>query len=473
MLTFTVLNPLNMFRSSQLAIAFAVIILTAQGCHTQNTKNSAFNGKWAITFNTSDIGQVRSVMIFEFEDSTFVAYTRKGADRNILGFWKSTLGRLFTNNFKHGALINITNGKVKSRADTLLLSGIFRSAMGSYYFKGTLCRGALNVNLTDSKKEIKGTLDGSRVIPAMSDYPGLIAKALAITKSNIYNKSVLNTPAWASFEKDITRVAAGMQDDIEMEFAFFYYAAKLPFSHYALLRPKPEAAGKPEAGLANQVDLVEKSPETAYMKIKTFSGTAAEMDSVFLRVIDKRYKNLIVDLRDNPGGTIEAGMKFATRVADTTFYGGVFLTQKWFEKNSAPPAVKDYDKLPDFTAANFELIIKGIHQQQGLCLKVIPQNSTYKGRLFILTNSRTASTCEPIVYGLKQNKRAVIVGERTAGVMLNGESFKVEDNFSLIVPTADYYASDGYRIDQKGVVPNRVVNQAGALQYVMEHLVKQ
>jgi len=32
---------------------------------------------------------------------------------------------------------------------------------------------------------------------------------------------------------------------------------------------------------------------------------------------------------------------------------------------------------------------------------------------------------------------------------LNGEQFKLTSGFSVFVPTADYYAKDGYRIDQQ------------------------
>jgi C-terminal processing protease CtpA/Prc len=296
---------------------------------------------------------------------------------------------------------------------------------------------------------------------------------LKVTREKIFNTSVLETKEWASFEKDIKRVSKDMQDDLEMEFAFFYFAGKLPFSHYFLLRPDPGSNQQVDSTVTEkQVSLEEKSPGTMYMKIESFAGTAVEMDSVFSYIIKKNYKNLVVDLRNNSGGSVEAGMRFATLVADTPFYGGVFLTQNWFADNKQPPAIREYDKLPAFTESNFHLLINGIHDQKGLCLKIVPEQNTYKGNLFILTSNVTASTCEPIVYGLKQRKRALIVGERTAGAMLNGEFFKLKDGFSLMIPTADYYTSDGYRIDQKGVEPSITVKQAEALNYVMQNLIR-
>src|SRR5690606_12524647 len=88
------------------------------------------------------------------------------------------------------------------------------------------------------------------------------------------------------------------------------------------------------------VFLVEKSPETVYMKITSFSGTATEMDSIFKIINQKNYKNLIVDFRNNAGGSVEAGMAFTTSVVDSAFYGGVFLTQKWFNQHKQPPPIE-------------------------------------------------------------------------------------------------------------------------------------
>lgn len=430
---------------------------------------------WTMELSNKDVGLVRLGLTFEFKDSTFIAYTRKGADRDILGFWKSVLARLFSKDLEHGSLINIADGKAKKNADTLLLSGIFRSALGSYYFKGSMHQGILSAQLLNAKKGLRGTMKGEKRTPTfpLSDYPRLTEEALKVTREKIYSRSVLGTKAWISFEKEIKQVSTKVQDDIEMEFAFFYLASKLPFSHYFLLRPDPEASPSLDSTvMEKQVHLKERSPRTMYMKIESFSGTAAEMDSAFSYIIARKYENLIVDLRDNPGGSVEAGLSFASHVADSSFYSGIFLTQRWFEKNKGLPEQKDYEKLPVFTEANFNLLIEGIHNQPGLCLKIVPAKTKYTGKLFILVNSGTASACEPIVYGLKQHKRAVVVGEKTAGAMLSGEFFKLKEGFSLMLPTADYYASDGYRIDKNGVEPTIQVKEMEALDYVMKQLIR-
>jgi hypothetical protein len=433
---------------------------------------NSLSGKYAIKFTSKDLGEVRMLMDFEFKDSTFYAKTREGADRDILGTWTAMLGRLFTDDFKKGSLLRIVKGKTRISGDTIHLSGIFTSAMGNYYFIGRLLDKKLTANLTARNQEDKGKFEGvlSKVELHKTDYSSLIEKVLVVSKQKIFSPSLMKERSWQKFEKQIRNVSMKVEDDLEMVFAF-YYADKLPVSHFALLR-LPEEESTAGYSIEPQVTLEEKSTETVLMKIKSFSGSAAEIDTVFNSIILKGYKNLIVDLRNNTGGTVEAGMRFAEYLVDSAIYGGVFLTQKWFNETDEIPSLKEYNKFPEFSDANFDKIIEGIHNEKGMCLKIYPFSRGFKGRVYILTNSSTASTCEPIVYAFKQNKRAIIVGTKTAGAMLNGEYFKTDDGFFVIIPTADYYAADGFRIERNGVLPNYEVDPAKALDFVLANHIK-
>lgn len=435
-------------------------------------QENKLNGNWIVELKNNDIGVVRTILTFEGDSAAFTAFSRKNADKDIFGKWKSTLGRTFTKDFKGGSFLHIVNGKITHRGDSTILAGIFTSSLGNYYFNGYVENNRLHAVLRTANKKIYGYMDGVKedAKTPLEDYPAIFEKCVAITKTNIYNAQTTKTKEWSSFEAQMRKASAKAQDDLDMVFAFYYYAAKLPFSHYALMKMPPKDADEKEEK-ERYVFLEEKTPRTVYMQITSFSGTANEMDSAFEVINKKGYENLIVDLRDNPGGSVEAGMAFAKNIAANEFYGGVFLTQKWFNSHSGLPSQAEYSTFKSFTASSYDLIISGIHKEEGLCLKVIPNEKTYRGTIYVLTNKNTASTCEPLVYSLKQNKRATLVGETTAGVMLNGEFFDVTNGFKIIVPTADYYASDGYRIDQKGVVPNVKTKAAEALQYVLANMI--
>lgn len=460
------------------SITIILLLLFTTSCNAQSTSvsHSQVDGKWSVKLNSNDIGTVNTILEFEtINDSSFIAWTRKGADRDILGFWKSTLARIFTKDFKNGSLIRITDGTITSNEDTLVLSGILRSAMGNYYFNGEIFDNQIYAELKDGRHKKKSILTGSKnenINYPIDDYPTIVTEALDTTKARIYNREVLETKEWKTFEKTITKKSAKFQDDIELVFAFYYFALELPFSHFALTKIEVNTNQTFNNAEKQYLFLEEKDSNTALLTIKSFSGTATEVDSVFSVVIEKGYKNLIVDLRNNTGGTVEAGMAFARKVVNTTLTGGFFLTQNWFNQNDFIPDSNQLDELPVFSDASYDLIIQGIHREKGLVLKVEPSDINFKGNLFIVTNKRTASTCEPIVHGLKTESRATIVGQRTAGAMLNGERFKLESGFSLFIPTADYYTTDGFRIDRNGVNPNIELKDEDPIGYIMKHLIK-
>lgn len=450
-------------------ILFTVFIASFTAC-AQN-RETVLHGKWHLLMEQNDIGLTEIIMEFDTDaDGKFEAFTRKGAVNDILGNWDALLARTFTSSFKDGSLLRIEKGVYAANQDTLQFAGILTSAIGNYAIKGYITENKLWATLSDKNHGYKGSLKGSKNVPAipLRDYNELFRKTASLTQDKIFNRGILDSKEWKSFEKKMDIVSAKLQDDVEMIFAFYYYSGKLPISHYSLLRPVIQDENKPSAKSYRQrVFLEEKGRGTAYLKITSFDGSALEMDSIFSVIVQRDYKNLIVDLRDNPGGSVEAGMSFATHVTDSAFYGGIFLTQKYFNNHKELPTVAEYNSFPHFTESNYNLLMDGIHNTEGLCLKVIPQAPVYKGKLYILTNGATGSTCEPIVYGFKQRNRATVVGSHTAGAMLAAEMFDLGDGFKLFLPTADYYAADGYRIDKKGVEPN-IKTEEDALDYVLK-----
>lgn len=90
--------------------------------------------------------------------------------------------------------------------------------------------------------------------------------------------------------------------------------------------------------------------------------------------------------------------------------------------------------------------------------------------MVVLTDRRTASSSEALVYGIKLHGLATVVGERTSGVMLSGEQFPIGDGWMVMLPTADFYAADGYRIDGAGVEPDVHAPPREALARALESL---
>jgi hypothetical protein len=431
-------------------------------------------GYWKITLLTPDAGEMALVMDFSLPRSgtadscSFNAGTRKNADRQMLGFGKAQAARWFSPRFKQGRMVCIRKGFVYANDS---LTGVLRSPARNYYISAQIKNSTMTGFLLNGRKEIVGRLSGIKGKPALPlrPYRRLADSLLRRTEELIYDPAILGTKEWHAFSKNMKHIGTHSIDDAGFMIPFFYYARKLPFTHYMLFRYE---GGKnhPVADDKKYVTLQEKGPGVAYMRVASFAGSAEEMDSVFNLIDQRQYTRLIVDLRDNPGGSVTAGLTFSRHLSPKLMYGGVFLTQRYFRTHKTLPTPEMYEQFPHFSEASYGLILDGIHKEEGLCLQLQPKAPVYRGKLYVLINKGTASACEPIVYSLKQRKRAVLVGERTAGAMLNGETFALPEGFKLVLPTATYYTSDGVKLDGRGVDPDKAVPSAEALTTVLNEL---
>lgn len=307
-------------------------------------------------------------------------------------------------------------------------------------------------------------------------YQEVLATIEQATQKGIYNPRLLKGDYWKVFLKNLKEdISQGkIKTDKDMIRAFFKHRKNFPFTHYSLYKKSKRSEANRAGKVSKQkfMFLEEKSPQTAYLKVKSFDGTATEVDEVFAKIFAKGYQNLIIDLRGNTGGTVESGLQLASYLFPKEVDGGIFLTRRWYAQNTNPPAAKDYSKYPYFSKANFKLMLKYYQTEAAFNLKLIPNKRIYKGKIYVLTNGGTGSTCEPLVYGLKRYKLATIVGGTTTGGMLSGYGFNIAHNFVLFLPMADYYTPEGTRIDMVGVKPNIEVLGKNALKHVMKMIEK-
>ena len=125
--------------------------------------------------------------------------------------------------------------------------------------------------------------------------------------------------------------------------------------------------------------------------------------------------------------------------------------------------------LQDFT---YQGIGKMFAEQEAFRMVLPPhQHPIYKGKVFVLVNENTASACEPLIDLLKKEGIATLVGSSSAGAMLSGKWFQVNENYKVFIPISDYQTADGDRLDKKGVQPDIKVDPNQALDYVLSELI--
>lgn len=154
---------------------------------------------------------------------------------------------------------------------------------------------------------------------------------------------------------------------------------------------------------------------TGYIKISRFSATTYDEFAKALKAVKKSgAKALIIDLRDNPGGYLDA----ATQVADELLD----------EKKLIVYTKGQHEQKQDYTAVN-----DGMFEE---------------GRLAILVDESSASAAEIVSGAVQDWDRGVIIGRRTFGKGLVQEQYELEDGAALRLTIARYYTPSGRSIQR-------------------------
>jgi len=148
------------------------------------------------------------------------------------------------------------------------------------------------------------------------------------------------------------------------------------------------------------------SGNVGYLDLRSFEPLDLGREKVLntLRLLDN-VDALIIDLRNNSGGN----------PATVQYLCSWFFDQP-LHLNSI------YWRRSDYTEEFWTIEDIGIKKRPKL-------------PLFILTGSKTFSAAEEFAYNMKVQKRAILIGAKTAGGANPGYTFSVSDQFNIFIPT--------------------------------------
>jgi carboxyl-terminal processing protease len=165
-------------------------------------------------------------------------------------------------------------------------------------------------------------------------------------------------------------------------------------------------------------------PGTGYVRISQFSETTGDDLDAALKDLRKRngaaLKGLVLDLRNNPGGVLEA----AVAVADAFLDSGVIVTAK----GRTPESKFEMDATP------------------GDALNGAP--------IVILVNGGSASAAEIVAGALKDNHRAKLMGRTTFGKGSVQTVIPLAGDRAIKLTTSLYYTPSGISINHRGIAPD-------------------
>nr|ACG26821.1 carboxyl-terminal-processing protease precursor [Zea mays] len=158
-----------------------------------------------------------------------------------------------------------------------------------------------------------------------------------------------------------------------------------------------------------------------YIHITEFNAVAKkDLVSALKRLQKSGASYFVLDLRDNLGGLVQAGIETAK----------LFL-------NKGDTVI--------YTAGRDRLVQKAIVAESG------PMIAT---PLMLLVNNRTASASEIVASALHDNCKAVLVGERTFGKGLIQSVFELHDGSGIVVTVGKYVTPNHKDINGNGIEPD-------------------
>lgn len=173
--------------------------------------------------------------------------------------------------------------------------------------------------------------------------------------------------------------------------------------------------------------------QIAYVKINQFNlKTDAELEAVLKTAKARKAKGVLLDLRNNPGGLLNACVDVTSQFIN----GGVVVGMK----------------------GRFEKANDTLYAVQGRATKL---------PVVALVNEGSASAAEILAGALKDHKRAAIVGAKTFGKGSVQSLFNLPDNSGIYITIARYTTPSGFVIDHKGLEPN--VKVAGEITKEMKN----
>ncbi len=172
------------------------------------------------------------------------------------------------------------------------------------------------------------------------------------------------------------------------------------------------------------VKMIDPQSGVGYIKLNSFQKTTPrDVDAALWKLHREGMKSVILDLRGNPGGLLNA----AVELADKFIYDGAIVTTRGRNPR------EDYS----YTAHTV---------------------GTWRVPLVVLIDGDSASASEIFAGAVRDRHRGMVVGERSYGKgSVQGIFPLATSKFGVRLTTAKFYSPSGQAISKKGVTPDVAV----------------
>ena len=164
-----------------------------------------------------------------------------------------------------------------------------------------------------------------------------------------------------------------------------------------------------------------KDNKIAYIRILQFNeDTESLFDKYAAKAANDGARGIVLDLRNNPGGFLDAAVSMASEWVDN----GAIVS----EKNETGSVNQAHDTT-------------GKHRLNGI-------------KTVVLVNGGSASASEIVSGALQDHNKATIVGEKTFGKGSVQDFETFSDGSALKLTVAEWYTPNGKNINKDGITPD-------------------
>lgn len=168
-----------------------------------------------------------------------------------------------------------------------------------------------------------------------------------------------------------------------------------------------------------------KNNDTAYLRVMQFNAdTTSELNKIIKEIQNKKLKKLVLDLRGNPGGYLQA----AVDMAGEWITDGVIVSEKGADGYSADHNTQGKHRLSEINTA-------------------------------VLINGGSASASEIVAGALQDHKKAVLIGEKSFGKGSVQDLEDFPDGSALKLTVAEWFTPSGRNINKEGIAPDIEVKE--------------
>jgi carboxyl-terminal processing protease len=227
-------------------------------------------------------------------------------------------------------------------------------------------------------------------------------------------------------------------------------------AHVRLMIHVPKSKTKERPLIELQPVSSMKYGAVGWVKVCMFPGAigidvASDIDNA---IKELNCERLIIDLRGNTGGGIGC-LRLMSFLTPGRVPVGYSISRRRAEQSFSKEKLPVFDHIPSKKIGLIGLLLKFVGRDRSVAIATENLGKQrFHGKVVLLVNEHSASSCEMVAAFASENKLATIVGTKTPGRLLGAHSFRVGNGYRIALPVVAYYTWNGTFLEGRGVTPD-------------------